>query len=93
MAYACMAFFQTIAMTLIPICAGLIIESEEQITKLSEGYKEESLLFVGICLCGVVVSFCISSLGDDDSFRFNDEEELEGDRELLKTATATSREV
>ena len=40
MAYACMAFFQTISMTLIPIFAGLIIESEEKITKLSEGYKE-----------------------------------------------------
>jgi hypothetical protein len=39
MAYACMGFFQTISMTLIPIFAGEIIESEEKITKLSEGYK------------------------------------------------------
>jgi len=39
MAYACMAFFQTISMTAIPILVGMIIESEEKITKLSQGYK------------------------------------------------------
>ena len=39
MAYACMAFFQAIALTLIPIMAGIIIEREESIKRLSLGYK------------------------------------------------------
>ena len=38
-AYACMGFCQTIAMTLIPIVSGEIIETEEKITTLKEGYK------------------------------------------------------
>mgnify|MGYP000159170510 CR=1 FL=1 len=72
MAYACMAFFQTISMTLIPIFAGLIIESEEKITTLSQGYKEESLLFVGMCLVGVTVSFVLFRSGSATSFMYND---------------------
>lgn len=62
--YACMGFFQTISMTLIPIFSGLIIESETSITKISEGYKASSLLFVSICLSGVVVSYIIYSKAD-----------------------------
>lgn len=81
MAYACMGFFQTISMTLIPIFAGEIIESEERITKLSEGYREESLLFVGICLMGVVVSYLISRLANDSSFIYDDEEQISGELE------------
>lgn len=77
MAYACMGFFQTISMTLIPIMAGEIIESEEKITKLSEGYKEESILFVGICLMGVIVSYSIFHMANDNSFIYNDEEQIE----------------
>lgn len=79
MAYACMGFFQTISMTLIPIFAGEIIESEEKITKLSEGYREESLLFVGICLIGVVVSFLIYRMANDSSFIYDDEEQITGE--------------
>ncbi len=68
-------------MTLIPIFAGEIIESEERITKLSEGYREESLLFVGICLMGVVVSYLISRLANDSSFIYDDEEQISGELE------------
>lgn len=73
MAYACMGFFQTISMTLIPIFSGEIIDSEKKITKLSEGYRESSLLFVLICLIGVIVSAFISRYADEQSFIYNDE--------------------
>lgn len=76
MAYACMGFFQTISMTLIPIFAGMIIESEEKITKLSEGYREESLLFVGVCVVGVGISFWIMKAADEGSFIYDDEEQV-----------------
>lgn len=68
-----MAFFQTISMTLIPIFAGLIIESEQKITTLSQGYKLSSLLFVSICIVGVFVSFLIYCTGNEHSFMYNDE--------------------
>lgn len=77
MGYACMAFFQTIAMTLIPICSGYIVETEQRITKLSEGYKESSLLFVWICLAGVALSTVLWRTANADSFRFDDEDRLE----------------
>lgn len=78
MAYACMAFFQTISMTVIPIFAGMIIESEEKIMKLSEGYKEESLLFVGVCVVGVLFSLWIMLVAKEDSFIYDDEEQVAG---------------
>lgn len=77
MAYACMAFFQTISLTLIPLIVGQIIESETKITKLSEGYREESLLFVIICFIGVIISGLIYNYGNENSFIYNDENELE----------------
>jgi hypothetical protein len=45
---------------------------------LSEGYKEESLLFVGICLVGVVISYVIYRLANESSFIYDDEDEIEG---------------
>ena len=71
-AYACMAFFQTISMTIIPIFAGLIIESETKITTLSQGYKLSSLLFVSICIVGVLISLLIYCTGKEHSFMYND---------------------
>jgi MFS family permease len=84
MGYACMGFFQTIALTLIPIASGYIVESEEKVTNRSLGYKESSLLFIILCLSGVVVSFLIYRLADEHSFIYNDEDELEGDEECEK---------
>jgi hypothetical protein len=59
-------------MTIIPIFAGLIIESETKITTLSQGYKRSSLLFVSICFVGVLISLLIYCTGNEHSFIYND---------------------
>lgn len=53
------------------------------------------MLFVSICLVGVVISFLISKYGKEQSFKYNDEEELENEQamkieEELQSSTSSN---
>ena len=74
LSYSVLCFFQTLAMSLVPILSGLIIE--EDVTNEVEGYRNSSFMFVILTLIGLLVGFLIKRMANENSYCYEDEDEL-----------------